>query len=81
MAGTTPKGPAAPASAIGSIIKKISDRGILGTAELKALQTHIDLSEAVSRARESHHETTSHHHTKALNLSGILEQISRPGQK
>jgi len=49
----------------------------LSDAQLKALQSQVDVLEA--RARSSHHETTSHHHTSALldfQVPGI-EQIDR----
>ena len=56
-----------------AILYRLQKKGALSEDDLSILQSTIDQLEQ-ARASETHHETTSHHHTSTLlDISGIRD--------
>lgn len=68
-----------PSQKVQSIIEKLSKNAALTAEDLEELQTRVDTVEA--RSMESHHETTSHHHTSTVRSPADLQQLVRGARR
>ena len=65
--------------AISEIVNKLRNKAQISDEELNELQMHIDVLERANLRARTHHDTTTHHHTSALELEDIANIVNRRG--
>lgn len=63
--------------AVSEILNKLRNKAEISDEELNELQMHIDVLERADLRARTHHDTTTHHHTSALELEDIATIMSR----